>query len=81
MTKRSNIVQANGVYYDLEDYCTECGNAFECNDDGSTKAQAYVQISTQYIRYCPVCSAKQPWKLKKGKQPWLHSVDDDLLEE
>lgn len=79
--KYYNVVEVCGVYYNLEDYCTECHHAFECNEDGSTKASAYVQISTQSIRFCPKCDAKQPWKLKKGKQPWLHKVDNDLLED
>jgi predicted RNA-binding Zn-ribbon protein involved in translation (DUF1610 family) len=80
MHKFPNVVTVNGVHYNLEDACTSCGNAFECNEDGSTKAGAYVQISTQFIRYCPNCGSQQEWKLKKGKQPWLHNVDQDRLE-
>ena len=81
MNKYSNVVEVKGVYYNLEDCCTECGHAFPCNENGSTKMSGYVQISTQFIRFCPNCDAKQPWKLKKGKQPFNHKINSDLLEE
>lgn len=79
MINYTNVVTVNGMHYNLEDSCTNCGNAFPCNEDGSTKAGAYVQISTQFLRYCPICDSQQEWKLKKGKQPWLHKVDQDML--
>lgn len=81
MTKYSNVVHVDGVYYNLEDSCNECGHAFECNEDGSTKANSCPQMSTLFLRYCVHCGTLQPWKLKKGKQPWLHKINSDLLED
>ena len=81
MTKYSNVVEVKGVYYNLEDACTNCGHAFPCNPDGSSKMSAYPQISTQFLRFCPHCGSEQSWKLKRGKQPWNHKINSDLLEE
>lgn len=79
--KYPNVVKAGGVHYNLDDSCTNCGHAFECNPDGSTKMSAYPQMSTLFLRGCNSCGSIQPWKLKKGKQPWNHKINTDLVED
>ncbi len=75
--RHRNVVQVGSKYYNLDDPCDNCGHAFPCNADGSTQIGGYVQISSQFLRYCPLCDSQQPWPLKADKQPCLHKVDHD----
>jgi hypothetical protein len=76
-----NVTKVGGKYYNLEDTCDNCGHAFECNENGSTKMGAYPQMSTLFERCCLFCGKVVPWPLKKGKQPFNHKIDHDYAED